>query len=344
MEEIPVYWKTTLRDIEESVQTVRTGIVETAGHSAGGRPIYLVRYGEKNHLRRTANNSSALGAGAPECYADKTAVDYRPTILLAGGIHGGEFEGTAALLNLIHVQETGTDFAGNDYTDLAVLCKNATILMIPCVNPDGRSRIPFKSMVGKTFEQLRYYNQGTWKDGSLCGYPACKKIHPIKAQAGFLGAYFNDDGVNLMHDDFFGKKAPETQLLFDITDTYVPDFTVLLHGGTNTVNCILKPAYAPEVLKRRALALEKQMAAHCAAEHIPYHVTPMDRGETKEPPASFNLVSALSQLSGELCVTYESNQGLAENGALGYPDIYKAHMILLEESIKMFGQNDKEEV
>ncbi|MCI9625396.1 MAG: hypothetical protein HFI90_01295 [Clostridia bacterium] len=344
MREIPNYWKTSLKDVEEAVGRVQKGTVETAGYSAGGRPIYLVRYGEKNALKRTANMSCALGAGDPSCYADKSAADYRPTILLVGCIHGGEFEGVAALLNLLHILETGEDLAGSSGAALQELSREATLLILPCVNPDGRSRIPFDSMVGKSFEQLRYYNQGTWKDGSLCGYPDCKKIHPIKDYAGFLGAYFNDDGINLMHDDFFGKKAPETQILFNITDSYVPDITVLLHGGANTKGCILKPAYAPELLKQRAMELEERVAARCAAEQIPYRVTPMDRGEQKQPPSSFNLTSALSHFSGELCVTYESNQGLAYEGAQDYPEIYRTHMLLFEEILKQFGQKEREEV
>ena len=51
---------------------------------------------------------------------------------------------------------------------------------MPVCNPDGRSHVPFNNYVGKTFRELRYYNQGTWKDGSLCGWPQCKRFFPIK--------------------------------------------------------------------------------------------------------------------------------------------------------------------
>lgn len=335
----PIYWKTSLDDIDGVIKGITRGTVEHAAKSAGGREIYLIRYGSENNIRRTSNLSSALGAGDRNCYADKTESIYRPTVLLTGCIHGGEFEGVAALLNLINILETGTDFAGIKYPYLESLCEKITLLIIPCANPDGRSRILFKSMVGKSFEELRYYNQGTWKDGRLCGYPECKKVHPIKNYVDFLGAYFNDDGVNIMHDDFFGVKAPETQLLFDTADKYVPDFTVLLHGGTNTVNCILKPAYAPDTVKKRIEILEKSVKLHCAAHGIPYGVTAMDRGENNEIPASFNLTSALYHFTGEPCITYESNQGLSNNGeALGYEDIYKAHLILFEEVFKEAGR------
>ena len=152
-----------------------------------------------------------------------------------------------------------------------------------------------------------------------------------------MGAYFNDDGVNMMHDDFFGTKAAETQFLFDIVDEYSPDFTILLHGGTNTVNCILKPSYAPDAVKENVLKLENAVKAHCESAGLPYSVTPMDRGENKPTPCSFNLTSALYQYSGEPCVTYESNQGLTDcNGtALTHDEIYDAHMILFEEAVKL---------
>jgi len=257
MEQIPVFWKTTLKDVEEAIHSIHNGTVTSLRSSAGGRSIYLVRYGKKNLFHRTANLSSALGAKARRCYADKDQEGYIPTVLLAGCIHGGEFEGTSAILNFIKLLETGTDYAGKEYPGLLELSEKVNILLIPCANPDGRSRIPHSTMVGKTFEELRYYNQGTWKDGSLCGYPTCKMYHPIKEYCDFLGAYFNDDGVNMMHDDFFGSKANETQNLFDVVEEYVPDFTVLLHGGTNVPNCMIKTAYAPEHIKAgtpRALA------------------------------------------------------------------------------------------
>lgn len=336
MENIPSYWKTSLDDIENSVSSLKKGKIVARTHSAGGRPIHMILYGEKNSLGRTANLSSALGAGERKCYADKSSEAYKPTVFLVGCIHGGEFEGTAALLNLINIFETGTDFNGEKNDFLAEALKRINFLIIPCINPDGRERIPFRTMVGQSFEILRYYNQGTWKDGSLCGYPECKRVHPIKGHCDFLGAYYNDDGVNLMHDDFFGKKAPENNFLFEAVDEYCPDFTILLHGGTNTTPLIFKPAYSPLHVKEKLREFENKLKSRYETDGMRYCITPMDGGEDKEPPTSFNLPSALYHLSGEPCVTYESNQGLteAEGRAMTYEEIYRGHMILFEEAIK----------
>lgn len=331
MEIIPDYWKTTLEDIEASIKLVRRGRVSTLCWTPGGRSVYQIFYGRENNLHRTANRSSALGAADESCYADRSAADYRPTVLLAGCIHGGEFEGTAALLNLISLLETGADIAGQPLPELRELAEQVNWVILPCANPDGRSHVPFASMVGKTFEELRYYNQGTWLDGTLCGWPDCKKVHPIKGKVGYLGGYFNDDGVNLMHDDFFGGMAAETNALLRAAEHYAPDFAALLHGGTNCVNQMLHPAYAPTSVKRSIARLEDDLLARCSRAGLPYECTPEDYAEEQTPPPSFNLISAMYHLCGAPCVTYESNQGLDSEGErLNYAEIYQEHIILLE--------------
>ena len=103
-------------------------------------------------------------------YADTTGSDYIPTVFLAGCIHGGEFEGTVALMNLISLLETGVDLAGKSNDKILELANKLHIVIMPMCNPDGRSRVPFDNFVGHSFRDLRYYGQGTWKDGELCGF------------------------------------------------------------------------------------------------------------------------------------------------------------------------------
>ncbi len=343
MNKIPKFYKTSLFDIENILKSAKKANVSQLCLSAGGRPVYIAGYGKQNTFNRTANLSSALGGKNKKCFADKSSPDYVPTLLLVGCIHGGEFEGTAALLNLISIIENGCDLAGKEFLELKALCEKINLLIIPCINPDGRSHIPFDSFVGKSFYDLRYYNQGTWKDGTLCGWPECKQKHPIKDYVDYLGGYFNDDGVNLMHDNFFGEKATENQALFDVCEQYVPDFTVLLHGGTNTRNCILGPAYAPQQIKQSVADFEQLLKKNCNEKELDLY-TPnvnFDYGESRDLPVSFNLPSALTQLIGEPCVTYESNQGLTDdpNGrGYSYDEIYNHHLILFKTLIKFITQ------
>ena len=338
MSNIPVYWKTRLDEVEQALELVKRGVVTQPYTSAGGRPIYMVEYGKSNLPPRTANCSSALGArGKIECYADKRGSDYIPTIFLCGCVHGGEFEGTVAMLNLIKLIETGTDYAGNKNDELVELSKKVHLILVPMVNPDGRSHIPFDSFVGKTFYDLRYYNQGTWKDGSLAGWPECKMVHPIKDAVDYLGGYFNDDGVNMMHEDFIGGKlSTGTQLVFDICREHAPDFSILLHGGSNSNFHILPPDYVSHKAKLECDAVSRAIEIRYKDEKIKYSYIPVRENEKNDSPPSFNLISAMHHCCSEPAITFESNQGLIEGDGEGftYEEIYRAHIILFEETIK----------
>ncbi len=333
------YGDTDEKSTQRVLSSVKKGKIKMYGQSAGGRKIYGVFYGKPNNLHRTANLSSALGAKDKICYADKSG-DYRKTVFLVGGTHGGEPEGIFALHNLISVMETGTDLFGKEQNTLYDFASKVNLIIIPCINPDGRARVPIGSFAGKTSERMHYYNQGTWKNGKLCNWPDCKKVHPIKDYAGFLGGYFNDDGINLMHDNFFGKKARETEILFDIANEYVPDLTVLLHSGGES-GAILKPAYASGKIKERILSLEKGVYKHFLREGLPFYISDGDKGENSSTPPSFNLISAITQLCGEMCVTYESFQGLVDLDNISADKIHFSHLILFEEIFKFFAKEDE---
>ncbi len=339
MSNIPVFWKTRLDEVEETLKLVKCGKVTQPCVSAGGRPIYMVEYGESTLPKRTANCSSALGArGKIECYADKRSPDYVPTVFLCGCVHGGEFEGTSAMLNLIKLIETGTDYAGNRYDELVNLAKKVHLILVPMVNPDGRSHIPFDTFVGRPHDDLRYYNQGTWKDGTLCGWPECKMIHPIKDAVDYLGGYFNDDGVNMMHEDFFGGEVSTgTKLVLDICREHAPDFSILLHGGSNTTPCILLTSYASYKSKLQTVDVVNALAERSKKEGIPFAPKTANDIEKNDPPPSFNLPSAMHHCCSEPTVTYESNQGLTEcpGPQLTHEEIYLSHMILFEETIRV---------
>ncbi|MBP3359738.1 MAG: hypothetical protein J6N52_02700 [Clostridia bacterium] len=330
---IPVFWKSALADIEETASKVRKGNIRMI-RSAGGRPVYFAQYGRKNDFRRTANLSSASGCGDIRCYADKTGPDIRPGLFLVGAMHGAEFEGTVALLNLINILETGRDFAGDDYPEWKNLDEWLNIYIIPCLNPDGRARVPFESVCGMSFEDFRYYAQGTWKDGSLAGWPDCKKVHPISDAAGHLGGYYNDDGINIMHDDFFSPMAEETRFLLDMADEYVPDATVLLHGGTNAPNMLLQPACVPMYFKEETRKIALSLQKRCQKHGMSTLVKDIEISDNM-PPVKMNAVTAVTMKCGELCMTYESNQGLDRGELiLTHEEIYKQHMLLFAEMIE----------
>ena len=336
---IPEYWKGNLEDIENVLKKVKKGNVRVLCKSPGERPVYLVEYGKKNQWTRTANLCSAVAAGSAEYYVDKTGPEYRPCVLLVCANHGDEMEAIVAINNLISLLETGTDLAGNRNDAVVEAAENINLLLIPCLNPDGRARVPFETMAGMTFEQFRYYCQGTWKDGSLCGWPTCKKVHPIKEACGFLGGYYNDNGVNILRDNPFLPMAEETKALLGLADTYVPDITIHLHGGSNTNQHICDDvSYMPEKAIKKLQALndavyEATKAAGLDPSHYKHH--PLKRREAEEPIPPFGVDKAHTAICGEPCAVYESNQGLAYANSFSLEEIYAHHWVLFETVFRL---------
>ncbi|MFD0715493.1 M14 family zinc carboxypeptidase [Paenibacillus sp. GCM10027626] len=330
--DMPAYWRNSLDEIDQLLATSRRGHVETIGYSAGGRPIPAIFYGEKQPFTRTANYSSACGSGDLTRYACKTK-DTRPVILIIGGIHGGELEGITAIMNLIQMIETGRDFGGCTRSSILNLLASFRLILIPCMNPDGRARVPYRSLVGMSLEQMRYHLQGTWKDGSLCGWPACKTVHPILNHVEHLGSYFNDDGINLMHDQFFAPMANETKLLMRLVDEEAADAIVQLHGGANSPNHILAASYVPACIRERQNEFNRLYYNALAAYGLSYAPVFGDPQEgAVPPPPSFNLASALHHICGGLSMVYESNMGLCAPGErYTYEQILESHYILFEQ-------------
>ncbi len=327
------FWQTRPADVDRLFAEAKRGTVHTLCRSAGGREIRYITYGDPVDYNRRANYSSACGSGDPSCYAGRDGK--RPTILLIGATHGQETEGVAAILNLISLLETGRDLRGEavpaitDAFDLV----NPRLVLLPVYNLDGRARCVPDSMLGEPPESLRYHGQGTWRDGSLCGWPDCKKIHPIKDAAGFLGAYYNDDGVNLMHDNFFSPMAEETRALLQLCDSEAPECVIGLHGGSNCTNVLLQPSYMAKPVKEAVHRLAVATAERQAAMGLKSHVEPV--GGLESRAVSFNLTSAIHHVCGAVSSTYESNEGLADANSFTAEEILLHHYCLFESLLTL---------
>ncbi len=327
--EIPDFFKNSYEHVEKVVKSLKKAKVELACKSAGGRNIYVIEYGEPNKYERKANYSSALGAHDISCFKKNE----KPCVFLIGGIHGGEFEGTAALLNLLNILENGTDLKGREHKELVKMIEKSHLVIIPYINPDGRCRIPFEGFGGVSHDMLRYYNQGTWEDGSLCGWPGCKQVHPMRGYER-MGAYFNDNGVNLMHDDFFNPMAEETKLLFKIATKYSPDLIAGLHGAAEMGYGIYHTGCATYDDLEDGLKFEKALKETFEKVGIKYIETHCDNSER-----GFNLTAALYFACGALSVTWETYQGVlaSEDEEIEesvYDEILDAHFLFFNECFK----------
>ena len=338
---LPDFWRSTLEHVDEEVQAVSEGTVETIAVSPGGRPVYVVRYGEKDDLHSQANYNSAVAARSPSFFARKDE-STKPVILFLGPVHGQEIEGIVGLVNLIHVAETGADHRGRAWPELKRRLDRLRVLIVPSANPDGRARCPHDSFVGVPTRTMTKYGQGTRQDGSLYGWPGAKAVHPMKGDVGILGAYFNDDGVNPMHDDFFLPMAKETEAVLRLAREEAPDMVVSLHSHESPP-VVLQASYVPIFMKERIEGLSRRVKGRYEQEDLPYGsvLAPHVEDEQPGPTRSFNLTSALHHVSGAMAFTFECSHGsVGERGAaVTHEQILDVQLVLYDEMLRYVLEN-----
>jgi hypothetical protein len=341
--DLPRFWTAGLEDVEREIRSVEKGSVETIAVSPGGRPVRAVVYGEADALRSQANYNSAVGAGNAAYYARKDATT-KPAILLVGPVHGHEIEGIVGLVNLIHVAETGQDHRGRAWPRLAQLLASVRVVIVPCANPDGRARCPYDSFVGLPTRTMTKYGQGTRRDGSLWGWPGAKALHPMKGDVGILGAYFNDDGINLMHDDFFLPMAKETEAILRLARREAPDMAVSLHSHEQAP-VVLQASYVPSFMKERIRDISARLKARHGQEGLPYGgvSAPQIDDQRPGPSSSFNLTSALHHVSGAMAFTFECSHGSVSEESptpiVSHAQILDIQLILYEEMLRYALEN-----
>jgi hypothetical protein len=305
---IPDFWLASVNEIERHLATgVKKGRVVTLGRSAGGRPVRAVHYGQPRAGRGATTFSGSLGFGDPKAYRGP---DHGKRVYLAlCGVHGGEFEGMAGAVNLLSVLETGADLRGKPWPAIAAAAERIhRILVIPILNPDGRARVPLRMIKHRGRDETvhEYFNTGGKKDGSIIGWPQCKEFIPLDFRSvQFPGGYPNDAGVNLMHDDFFGARQPETGALLRLCAEERPDLILNMHTGASWMHPLRpfsEPALTPvfESLYRDIMTALTR-AGLAATDDIARHSDP-----SRERMSPYNLDTVLNLHCGALSVVVES--------------------------------------
>lgn len=339
--DIPEFYKSKLSDIETEIAGLKIGKAEVIATSPGGLPVYAVFYGEKEDFQSQANYNSAVGARNPVYYARKDE-NTKPVVYFIGPVHGQEPEGIVGLINLMRVAETGKDYRGKAWPELKNFFEQCRVIIIPCGNPDGRKRCPYDSFVGIPVETMTKYGQGTKKDGTLWRWPHSKSLHPMVGDVGILGAYYNDDGINIMHDEFFSPMAEETKAIFTIAMEEAPDIAVSLHSCSCNPFIIQNP-HAPYFMKERIADLAQKLNQ----KYIDLELPNMGQGWglsisvddfSPFPQQSFNMVSALHYASGTMAFTFESPHGTIEDGAT-YDEILDIQLVLYREMFSYIMNN-----
>ncbi len=346
--ESPSFWKGSVEDVEYAVKQVEKGKVTIIAHSPGGRPVYLVTYGDPVELEGQANYNSAVAARDAGHYARKTP-ETPPIVFFVGPPHGHEVEAMVGLVNLLHVAETGKDLRGRSWSQLEENLEACRVLIVPLSNPDGRARCPYDSIIGIPVDEMSRVGQGTRKDGTLYGWPGAKQRHPMKGDVGVLGAYFNDDGINLMHDEFFAPMAEETKAVLDVAREEAPDFIINFHSH-GSAPMILQTRYVPWYHKEMEAAFATGLMERYKEEGLPAGNPPVPSKDGEDyPPPSFNLTSALHHVCGGMSTLFECPHGLKEEKyvKVTHDQILDLQLVLYEEflafALKTFRPSDRKE-
>lgn len=199
LEPRPEFWKVRTAEIMSICESVEVGRSEKIATTPLGYPVYAVFYGDFSEEAPQSNWSAGNSSNKSSSYLGD--VSSRPqTIMFAAGIHGSEPESVAAAVNMISLLETGKDLKGETDEDFLQLASQYRLIILPCVNMDGRSISP-DHFRGQPYEVFRACSQGVWKDGSLVGWRGSKEHFPLPLdELAYPGGYPNGDGYNIQHD------------------------------------------------------------------------------------------------------------------------------------------------
>jgi hypothetical protein len=230
--------------------------------------------------------------------------------------------------------ENGKDLRGKDQAQLRALGRKCRLLIIPDGNPDGIARFEPRSLCGMELNDLRFWGQGTWSDDTFCGWPRSKRQHPMVGDnVGFLGCYFNDDGINPMHDEFFAPMGPEAPAVLKVAEEEGPDLAVSLHSHSSNP-ALLRPAYVTTEIQEDVRSLAESCYELLAERDLPrgslFKVVP----EGGRNPSPFNLTGAVYHISGASSFTFECPHGLKEGCQVNVEQILDIQLSLYEAMMR----------
>jgi hypothetical protein len=314
--------------------------------------VDAVTYGAAEpHLRGTANFNSALGAGKPEAYFRRgPGARERPVLLVLAGVHGHEIEGMMGALSLVTLMETGRDLAGAEAPpSLAEKLARLRLIVIPLANPDGRRRVPYNGFVGLPRAEMTRVGQGTRRDGSSYGWRPSKEVHPMHGDVSFLGGYFDDAGVNLMHDEWFAPMSPLTRPLLELARDEGPDLLLNLHSH-DYPPAVLPTAYVPASARRELARFSERFYRKLERAGIGHGGVPPaapEEGQDEGAAPALNLTSMFFHAGAALPVTFESPHGLlGQEQAFPYAMLLRIHHLLFESAadhlLETGGGNEEE--
>jgi hypothetical protein len=321
LEERPQWWQVRPDEINRIMRGIRHGKVETLCKTASGHPLWAVTYNSGENAATTVNWPAAGSSSNPDKFRSRGYE--RQTVVICAGLHGAEPEGVAAALNLINLIESGSDLRGERNEVLRILIENYTVVIMPCVNMDGRSICP-DHLRGATYEQFRIASQGMWNDGKYINWQESKEYFPLPLErVAFPGGYPNQDGFNIMHDCAPGcLRTAEAAAILALAEREQTDLFLNLHS------CEGSPVLLPPGMFNYAAHVERGNILHRKLmDKLKQHRLINDYQQPWEHNGyGINLNTAVTMCSGALALTYESTV----TDQLTFDQMLETHYILFE--------------
>ncbi|MGE4563244.1 MAG: M14 family zinc carboxypeptidase [Victivallaceae bacterium] len=314
----PSWWQVRPAEITEACRNVKRGRAEVIATAPLGYPVYALFYGECPPAAGTANWSAGSASDDPDAYLGKAP--RKQTVVWVSGFHGAEAEGVAAAMNLIHLLETGRDLRGKSRDSLLELVKNYNLIIIPCLNMDGRSISP-DHLNGVTKDEFLNASQGSWRDGRMIGWRGSKAHFPLPLdQVAYPGGYPNSEGFNPMHDAEPGNiRTAEVRGLLNLVGKYGVDLLINFHSYS------FDPAILPPG-EERALFLYE--AINRALYEAKFRKEPVNPKPQLSSAVNFNTLIPLT--SGGMAITLECP--VAQN--FSFDDFVDINLLTLEAALK----------
>ncbi len=312
LEPKPDFWRVRPDEIMDYCKSVRKGRVEVAARTPLGYPVYAVYYGDFSEAPPQTNFAAGNSSSALSSYLGRPS-DAPQTIMFIAGVHGSEPESVAAAMNMLSLMETGKDFRGREYPEFLSLASRYRLIIMPCVNMDGRSIAP-DHFRGQPYEIFRGCSQGWWKDGTLIGWMGSKEWFPLPLdRVLFPGGYPNSEGYNIMHDVTPGDvRTEEAKAVYTLMARWRVDF--LLNGHS----C----EYEPSMLYPSSVDTPDHVrrgAELCDAINDGLYAAGLRRAPrgTQELSSTLNISNMTNLCSGGLGLTLECYHGCAnKNGEI----------------------------
>lgn len=320
LEPRPAYWRVRPGEIGAVCESVRRGRSEVIARTPGGFPVYAVFYGDFSEPPPQTNWSAGSSSTSDSSYFRRAGLP--PTVVWCAGIHGAEAESVAFAVNLIELLEHGADLLGRSHERLVSLLGHYRLIVLPCVNMDGRSISP-DHLRGVPYETFRRVSQGCWLDGSLIGWRGSKEFFPLPLdRVAHPGGYPNSEGFNIMHDACPGHiRTAEAKALLRLIERYSADFVLNAHSCEGEP--VLLPPSEFNYLSHVGRGLRAYSAVNRALFEAGLRKTSAGEGR---PGRQVNLNNLFTLASGALALTLECTV----SGGLSFEQMLDVNFVTFE--------------